>query len=155
MWWLPLFFFIIRVKKVVITFSFLFIIRFTNKTKLENHITETHTGSAGASANTTTGASQNDCDICGTHCLDAEHLRRHRQKPHTIACKDRQCKRRFCTEAALEKHLQRKHKEFAGARLGEDGRVKFPCRLCGANFDHPLGLQSHQHVIHKAGEGVV
>ena len=129
-------------------------IRFTNKTKLEHHMTDVHIG-GGSGTNAVSNAATNECDICGGHFPDADHLRRHRQKPHPIACKDGQCRRRFCTDAALEKHLQRKHKEFAGAKLAEDGRVRFPCRLCGASFDHHLGLQSHQHVDHKAGEGEV
>ena len=35
----------------------------------------------------TTSTNQSECDICGAHFADQDTLRRHRQKPHPIACK--------------------------------------------------------------------
>ena len=50
-------------------------------------------------------------------------------------------------EVNLEKHLQRKHKEFAQATF-QDGQILFRCKLCSKSFESKLALHSHQYVKH-------
>jgi hypothetical protein len=61
--------------------------RFTLKAKLEHHMAEVHAVGGGGPGSTSSAASQSECDICGAHFADQDTLRRHRQKPHLIACK--------------------------------------------------------------------
>ena len=95
-------------------------LRFTNKHKLEAHFVESHTNS---------GAKNNECSVCGTHISDPKVLRDHRKRPHNHPCRNAKCDKKFISESALEKHLQRKHKEFAAAKLA-GGKVVFTCKLC-------------------------
>ena len=76
-------------------------------------------------------------------------LREHQKRPHNHPCRSRTCVKKFISETALEKHLQRKHKEFAAAKL-VGGKLVFSCKLCDQVFDHHLSLQSHQHINHAA-----
>jgi hypothetical protein len=61
--------------------------RFTLKAKLEHHMAEVHAVGGGGPGSTSSAASQTECDICGAHFADQDTLRRHRLKPHLIACK--------------------------------------------------------------------
>ncbi len=61
--------------------------RFTLKAKLEHHMAEVHAVGGGGPGSASSAASQSECDICGAHFADQDTLRRHRQKPHLIACK--------------------------------------------------------------------
>ena len=115
--------------------------RFPNKAKLEAHYQENHLNN--------TGSKTNECPVCGTHFSDPKVLREHQKRPHNHPCRSRACLKKFILETALEKHLQRKHKEFAAAKL-VGGKLVFSCKLCDHVFDHHLGLQSHQHINHVA-----
>jgi len=114
-------------------------LRFTNKSKLDTHSQDTHENNAGVSAN--------ECPTCGSRFSDLHKLRDHKKELHKFNCKDHKCKKRFVTEVNLEKHLQRKHKEFAQATF-KDGRILFRCKMCSKSFDANLSLQSHQYVRH-------
>jgi hypothetical protein len=48
---------------------------------------EVHAVGGGGPGSTSSATSQSECDICGAHFADQDTLRRHRQKPHLIACK--------------------------------------------------------------------
>ena len=111
--------------------------RFTNKSKLDAHIQEAHTG-----------VSPNECSICGSRFSDLGKLRDHKNEPHKYQCKDDKCKKRFVNEQSLEKHLQRKHKEFAQASL-HHGQIIFRCKMCSRTFESNLALQSHQYIDHS------
>merc|ERR1719481_1287378 len=93
-------------------------------------------------------SSSNECAICGNRFSDNKRLQEHKKEPHTYACKDIKCKRKFASEAHLEKHLQRKHKEFAAAFL-KNGKIVFRCKLCLLNFDSSLELETHQNIPHN------
>lgn len=99
-------------------------LRFPNKTKLEAHFLENHVNS--------TGVKNQECSICGTHFNDPKVLKEHKKRPHNYPCRSKNCKKRFISESSLEKHLQRKHKEFAAAKL-QGGKVSF-CRFLNCLF---------------------
>ena len=112
-------------------------LRFTNKSKLDTHMQESHTG-----------GSANECPTCGSRFSDLHKLRDHKNEPHKFNCKDLKCKKRFVNELSLEKHLQRKHKEFAQATF-KDGQILYRCKMCSKSFDANLALQSHQYIKHS------
>jgi len=112
-------------------------LRFASKFKLDTHMQTTHSE-----------VSANECPICGSRFSDLHKLRDHKNEPHRFNCKDVKCKKRFVNESSLEKHLQRKHKEFAQATF-KDGHVVFRCKMCSKSFDSNLALQSHQYVKHS------
>jgi len=115
--------------------------RFTNKHNLEKHIIANHTNS---------GTNSADCTICGTKFSDRQSLKDHKNRPHDYKCLSNNCRRMFVSESVLEKHLQRKHKEYASAKL-VNGKLIYVCKLCDQIFEHHLGLQSHNHVDHSFG----
>eukprot|EP00092_Neocalanus_flemingeri_P085262 GFUD01107272.1.p1 GENE.GFUD01107272.1~~GFUD01107272.1.p1 ORF type:complete len:606 (-),score=136.33 GFUD01107272.1:8-1633(-) len=115
-------------------------LRFTNKTKLDSHMQDSHDNTVSVNAN--------ECPTCGSRFSDIHKLRDHKKEPHNFNCKDKKCKKKFVTEVNLEKHLQRKHKEFAQATF-KDGQILFRCKLCSKSFDANLALQSHQYIKHK------
>lgn len=112
-------------------------LRFTNKSKLDTHMQESHTG-----------GSANECPTCGSRFSDLHKLRDHKNESHKFNCKDLKCKKRFVNELSLEKHLQRKHKEFAQATF-KDGQILYRCKMCSKSFDANLALQSHQYIKHS------
>jgi len=112
-------------------------LRFASKSRLDIHMQASHTE-----------ISANECPICGSRFSDPYKLRDHKNEPHMFNCKDGKCKKRFVTESSLEKHLQRKHKEFAQATF-KDGQVLFRCKMCSFSFESNLALQSHQYVKHS------
>lgn len=113
--------------------------RFTNKGKLDAHSQSHQRKSEGVSAN--------ECPICSARFSDLHKLKEHKKEPHKFSCKDSKCRKKFVNESSLERHLQRKHKEFAAARL-QDGKLVFRCKLCGQSFDSGSSLESHQQVPH-------
>ena len=112
-------------------------LRFASKSRLDIHIQASHTE-----------ISANECPICGSRFSDPHKLRDHKNEPHMFNCKEVKCKKRFVTESSLEKHLQRKHKEFAQATF-ENGQVLFRCKMCSSSFKSNLALQSHQYIKHS------